>query len=408
MTTSSSGLPSTGLPSTGLPPSAGADLLPRFLTLLCYGAMMCLAIGINLVPVLLTQFGRDLGGPTGLTQEQLGRLGASAFAGLVLGILITGPLADRWGGKPFTILGLGVVALSLVGLACSHTYLTAGIAVFMLGLGAGQIDMVLSPVVAALNPERRASAMNWLHSFYCVGAVVTVLAGTTALWLGVDWRIACLIQVPLPLLLIILFAPLRFPPMVSEGGRVPFRDLMRQRWFLFALVAIFLGGATELGMAQWLPAYAETALGYPAWIGGAGLLAFSLAMMVGRMVVGIVATRWNPFNLMAWSCASSVILFLAASFVPNPAIALTCCILAGFTGSCLWPTTLAVTADRYPDGGASMFGALAALGNAGGILMPWVVGWIADHHNLHWGLAVSALAPLAMLPLVLWLGASRR
>ena len=401
-------LPSPEPLSTALPTSEIAALRPRFLTVLCYGAMMCLAIGMNLVPVLLTQFGRDLGGPTGLTQEQLGRLGASAFAGLVIGILVTGPLADRWGGKLFTIAGLGVVAFSLVGLASSHTYVTAGIAVFMLGLGAGQIDMVLSPVVAALNPERRASAMNWLHSFYCVGAVVTVLAGTTALWLGVNWRTACLIQVPFPLLLIVLFAPLRFPPLVSEGGRVPFRDLLRQRWFIAALAAIFLGGATEIGMAQWLPAYAETALGYPAWVGGAGLLAFSLAMTVGRMVVGAVATRWNPFNLMAWSCASSVVFFLAASFVPHPATALACCIAAGFTGSCLWPTTLAVTADRYPNGGASMFGALAAVGNAGGILMPWIVGWIADHHNLHWGLAVSALAPLAMTPLVLWLGARRR
>jgi nitrate/nitrite transporter NarK len=62
---------------------------------------------------------------------------------------------------------------------------------------------------------------------------------------------------------------------------------------------------------------------------------------------------------------------------------------------------LAVTADRYPDGGATMFGALAAIGNMGGIFMPWVVGWVADQSNLHWGLAVSALAPALMLPLVL-------
>jgi hypothetical protein len=48
-----------------------------------------------------------------------------------------------------------------------------------------------------------------------------------------------------------------------------------------------------------------------------------------------------------------------------------------------------------------MFAALAALGNAGGILMPWVVGWIGDLASLRWGLAVSAIAPLLMLPLVL-------
>ena len=102
-------------------------------------------------------------------------------------------------------------------------------------------------------------------------------------------------------------------------------------------------------------------------------------------------------------CGLSVLLFLGGSFLPIPGLALTACVAVGLTGSCLWPTMLAVTADRYPEGGASMFGALAALGNAGGICMPWIVGWVADRHNLHWGLAISALAPALMLPLVLGL-----
>ena len=75
---------------------------------------------------------------------------------------------------------------------------------------------------------------------------------------------------------------------------------------------------------------------------------------------------------------------------------------AGFTGSSLWPTMLAVAVDRAPDGGATMFAALAAFGNAGGILMPWVIGVVGDAHDLRWGLATSAIAPLLMLPLV-WL-----
>ncbi|MBV9674507.1 MAG: MFS transporter, partial [Verrucomicrobia bacterium] len=53
--------------------------------------------------------------------------------------------------------------------------------------------------------------------------------------------------------------------------------------------------------------------------------------------------------------------------------------------------------------GASMFAALAAFGNAGGILMPWMVGWIADLKDLHWGLAFSALAPLLMMPVLAYL-----
>jgi fucose permease len=376
---------------------------PRVLTLLCYGAMMSLAIGVNLLPVFLTSLSRTFGGPEGLNQEELGRLGAIGFFGLVLGIVIAGPLADRWGAKGFAVGGNGIMALSLVGMSFAPDYRMLGITVFCLGFGAGILDMILSPVVAVLNPERRSAAMNWLHSFYCVGAVVTILASTIALQAGFGWRHACLLLLPLPFVLLIAFALLRFPDLVAaseQAGRIPLRRLLRESWFWAALAAIFLGGATELGMAQWLPAYAETSLGFPQWIGGISLLLFSLAMAAGRMFVGAIGERINPFVVMTWCCGSSVLLFLLGSFLPVPSWALAACIAVGFTGSALWPTLLAVAADRYPAGGATMFAALAALGNAGGILMPWVVGWLGDLANLHWGLAVSAFAPLLMMPLV--------
>lgn len=379
----------------------------RRLTWLCYGAMMTLAIGLNLLPVFLTALSAQYGGVTGLTAEQLGRLGAAAFSGLVIGIVATGPLADRWGAKPFAQMGNALTAICLVAAAFAPGYASLGAAMFGLGLGAGLLDMVLSPVVSALNPARRAAAMNWLHSFYCVGAAVTILTGTLALRAGFGWRGACLGLAPLPLALMAAFAPLRFPAMSTEGARTPLRALLRDHWFLGALAAIFLGGATELGMAQWLPAYAETTLGYPAWAGGIALLAFSVAMAVGRMTVGAADGRFDPHRVMMAGCASSVLLFLVASFAPWPFVALAACVMAGFAGSCLWPTMLAVAADRHPEGGATMFGALAAMGNAGGIVMPWVVGAIADRSDLRWGLAVSALAPALMLPLVLVLRRGR-
>ncbi|RYD67901.1 MAG: MFS transporter [Verrucomicrobiaceae bacterium] len=378
---------------------------PRLLTRLCYFAMMSLAIGLNLLPVFLTELSAEHGG---LSKEDLGQLGAVSFAGLVVGILATGPLADRWGAKPFAVLGSALMAVSLPASAFAQGYGSLCVSLFFLGLGAGVLDMILSPVVAALNPERRAVAMNLLHSFYCVGAVVTILAGTLVLKAGHGWKVACLSLVPMPLVLVVALLTQQFPAMAThEDGHTPVRKLMRERWFIAALAAIFLGGATELGMAQWLPAYAETSLGYPAWGAGISLLLFSVAMAAGRMIIGALP-RLDPFVIMIWSCGLTVVVFLAGSFLPHPALALTACILAGFTGSCLWPTTLAVTADHYPGGGASMFGLLAALGNAGGIFMPWVVGGIADRSNLHWGLAVSAIAPAVMLPLVIWMRATKR
>lgn len=382
-------------------------LRPRLLTMLCYGAMMSLAIGVNLLPIFLVTIQHSFPGAdgSGLSQEQLGRIGAVTFMGLVGGILVTGPLADRFGAKAFALLGNALLAAGLIVTAWSPVYAVLLGANFLLGLGAGILDMVLSPVVSALNPDTRTSSMNWLHSFYCVGATVTVVAGTAALQSGISWRHASLLLIVLPLFLIVALAVMRFPALTVEGGeRTPLSNLLRDMWFVGALTAIFLGGATELGMAQWLPAYAEISLNYPQWLGGTALFAFSVCMAIGRMGIGALSAKVEPCTIMAWGCGLSVFLFLSGSFCPVKPLALAACVLAGLTGSCLWPTMLAITADRYPNGGATMFGALAAFGNAGGIFMPWAVGVIADASNLHYGLAVSALAPFFMLPLVLRLG----
>jgi fucose permease len=179
--------------------------------------------------------------------------------------------------------------------------------------------------------------------------------------------------------------------------------LLKDKVFLVSLAAIFLAGATELGMAQWLPAYTETALGYPKWMGGIALVAFSAAMALGRIAAGILGSRFSATSLMITGCCASFVLFLIACFSPWPAVALAGCVLAGFAGSSLWPSMLAATADRFPHGGATMFGLLAAFGNAGGIFMPWGVGAVADHSSMRLGLSSAAICPLLMAACLWWM-----
>ena len=84
-------------------------------------------------------------------------------------------------------------------------------------------------------------------------------------------------------------------------------------------------------------------------------------------------------------------------------MALAACMAVGITGSTLWPSMLGVAADRYPRGGASMFGMLAALGNFGCVFMPWMIGVAADWTSMRWGLSTATLCPLLMAFLLVWL-----
>ena len=182
-----------------------------------YAGMLSLAIAVNLLPVFLITFSHEFGGDQGLTNEQLGRLAAITFVGLVGGILIAGPLADRWGAKPFALAGNGLVAVGLLGLGLARDYPAVCRAMFVMGTGAGILDMVLSPIVCALQPDRRTAAMNWLHSFYCTGAAVTVLLGSLSLKWGLGWRTLSLGLAIVPALVLAAFAFMAVPSLVRAG-----------------------------------------------------------------------------------------------------------------------------------------------------------------------------------------------
>jgi fucose permease len=205
------------------------------------------------------------------------------------------------------------------------------------------------------------------------------------------------------------FIKVDLPPLIPDkaGERTALGDLCRNPSFVAVNVAIFLGGALELGLAQWLPAYAEMSLGFSKWTGNISLLAFSAAMALGRIFVGLIGRRVDSIRLMLGCCWTSVVLFLLACFAPWPAVALAASIAVGLVGSCLWPTTLGVAADRFPQGGATMFGLLAAFGNLGGILMPWLVGVTSDWSSLRVGLATSTACPLLMAFVLLWMQRQR-
>lgn len=370
---------------------------------------MCLAIASNLPPVFLTTFGEVLGGPQGLSEEQLGRIPGLIFGGFVAGLILTSPVADRCGAKWFAVGGLAMLCAGLVLLATARTYAALQFAVFTLGSSAGILEVVMSPVAAALQPHRRTSALNLLHSFYSIGAVGCVLVGSAALRFGVSWRIVSLALIAAPACVLLGFLRVGTLPLVHEDAAAePARLLLRRPFFLAAVMLIGLGGATEIGMAQWLPAYAERGLGYSKAAGGLALAAFSVAMMVGRIAIGVLAARVSPALLMMAGSAASIALILAGCFLPYPPMALLACISLGLTVCCFWPTTLAMASDRFPRGGAFMFGVLAAGGNTGCMIMPWVVGAVAERTSLSWGLASMTVCPLIMVAVLSAIGVRHR
>jgi fucose permease len=271
-------------------------------------------------------------------------------------------------------------------------------------MGAGILEMLLSPLVNAVPSERKEADMSMLHAYYAIGWM-GVLVGTTVglLLLGESrWRWIVLAWVIFPLLTALGFAIARVPELVHESKRTKLRDLIRKPAYVACVLAIGLAGATELAMAQWASAFAEQALRFPKLVGdmiGVGLFAAGLG--AGRIWHGTSGSNVPIRKVMMIGCTAAIILYVVTALSPLPWLSLVACALTGFATSLLWPGMLSISAGRFPLAGASMFAAMSAAGDFGGAVVPWGVGVIADQSSLRMGLLAATVCPLLMLILLL-------
>jgi fucose permease len=162
-----------------------------------------------------------------------------------------------------------------------------------------------------------------------------------------------------------------------------------------------------MSVVQWLPAYAERVLGFTKSMSGHGLAGFFIGMALGRILAASIGHRFTPLQLLSFGALCCLALLLIGVIAPNPWLALAACTGLGFSVSWLWPTTLAMTADRSPHGGATLFALLGVFGNAGCFVMPWIVGVVADQTSLRYGMMAILACPIGMISLLFWIALRR-
>ena len=277
-----------------------------------------------------------------------------------------------------TVLGLGVYALwPMLAPQSAYAGLLVGTVIF--SASGGLVEVLISPVIAAMPADDPDREMSKLHSVYAWGVVAVIVLGTLFLLLvgAKQWPWMVLGFALIPLCAALLFAGSEIPPM-STPERVSgaFRFLHRRGLWL-CVAGIFLGGAAECVMAQWSSSYLERALMIPkVWGDIFGVALFSLMLGLGRTLyakMGREVTR-----VLIWGSAGAALCYLAAALSGVAVIGLLACALTGLCVSMLWPGSLIVASERYPSGGVFLFAVMAAGGDLGASVGPQAVGLVTD------------------------------
>ena len=297
--------------------------------------------------------------------------------------------------------------ISLPALAqIEHHYLGLCLATVIYSIGAGLIEVVINPIMTAIPDDEGGGSLILLHSFYCWGQLAVVLITTVAIALFGEssWYIVAPCWGLLPLINAFFFVKTPIIEPIGESrqtdGKGDDGDTLFSRRFVLILVLMVCAGASEQPMAQWSSIFAQEALGVSKFIGDLlGPSLFALFMGIGRTIHGMYGKKLN-FNLHVYiNSLLCVLCYMAASLLKNPYAALMGCALCGYAISVMWPGIVSLAAEKFPNGGGAMYGAIAMAGDIGCSAAPYITGIVASmevwgNNGLKAGMFVSIVYPI--------------
>lgn len=366
------------------------------------------AIVNNFAPLLFLTFQKTYG----ISLDKITLLVTMNFAVQLLVDFLAAGFVDRIGYRRAIVLAHllcagGVAGLGILPELTADPYLGFLGAVLLYAAGGGLIEVMISPIVEACPTERKEAAMSLLHSFYCWGHVLVVVASTVFFRVaGIgNWRILAFIWALVPFFNCFYFARVPIRSMTGEGRGMSMRQLAGSGVFWLFVLLMVCSGASEQAMSQWASAFAESALQVGKTMGDLlGPCLFALLMGTSRAVYARFSRHMPLIPFMAGSGFLCIAGYLLAVWSKAPVMALMGCGLCGLSVGILWPGTFSLSCARIPRGGTAMAALLALGGDVGCSLGPTVVGLVS---NTAGGSIRSGLLAAVVFPVLLLLCLSR-
>ncbi len=375
--------------------------------LACYLGFITQAICANFAPLLYLTFHNIYM----INFDQLALVSTCFFFTQLVVDFVCTMLVDRIGYRKCIIAAEAASGVGLAGLAVLPDLMSspfAGILVCVIvyGTGSGLIEVLGSPIVEACPFENKAGTMSLLHSFYCWGSVGVILGSTVFFTVfGIEnWRILAVLWAAIPILNICNFAVCPIEKLVDKGESMTMGELFKTKTFWLFLVLMVCAGSSELAMAQWASAFAESALHVSKTYGDlAGPLFFAFLMGISRTLYAKFGEKVDLTGAMASSGILCLLCYLLAGLANIPPLGLIGCALCGFFVGIFWPGSISISSKVLPRGGTALFALLALAGDLGGALGPSLVGSISQRagENLQAGILAGIGFPAILVLCVL-------
>jgi MFS family permease len=333
-----------------------------------------------------------------LTDGQVGAALLSYAVGAIIGAGAARIVLGR-GSRAWVRAGTVAICTAVVGPGLAPNLVALLASFLLLGACAGFIDVLENAQAAELEREARRPLINGFHAFWSLGAIVGSVAAGIAAYAAVS---------PMPQFigagLVAAGASawfLRRLPDTSSGGAQVAPAGSGRLWLGGAVAAVamiaFCGILVEGGAGDWSALYLRDVSHASAGLAAAGFAGLALTSTVVRFRADRLTARTSPAvvaRLGAFVAACGLMLAIAVPSVPGAVAGFA---LAGVGVAVLVPLAFSAAANLGRSGTA--LSVVLAVGYAGSIAGPALIGTTADHLGLRSAMGIPLVAAVAIVTL---------
>lgn len=329
---------------------------------------------------------------------------AYSMTGTLLSLMNIGNLVAGFASAVLpSKIGTRMTVLTLTsGYALGYLFMASGnylwlvmLAFLLLGLAKGNAINNCTVLVGNHAPDR-TKGMNVMHASYACGALLGPILITATLLIG---RFAPMYALAAGgVLLWLVFLAVRFPgksKQTSDGKkeRTDWGFLKEKKfWLLTAL--IFCQNAAETSVTGWMVTYYK----------GNGILSGTLAnytmtimwgaTLIARLLIAFVFPIKDRFKALAVMGGGCIVLYAALIFSNTGWLAILMLFAFSFAMAGVNPTGVAGAGKML---NAASMGIMLPTAGLGAILMPWIIGLVAEGVSLQAGMACNIIPCVGIL-----------
>ncbi len=344
--------------------------------------MMANVLG-SLLPCIVEEYG--------LTLTFQGTILSANQVGNLLALWLSGYLPFAIGRKKSTVLlGSGIV-IGFIGSVLIGNPIVLLVCFVIIGLGRGTMSNITNVIVGE-TAGNKVAGLNLLHGSFAIGAFISPFL--VVLFGSQRWRTPALIIALAMAVALVLLAKSNLSNTKSVKAS---QDSAFPKAFSFWLntFILFCYLCAETTFMGWLVTYFINQGIFPSAFANAMSALLWLMILVSRLLTVVVSEKVKKERIILFLGVCMTLFTVALVNTTNSVIATVCVLCIGLSMGGIYPTTLATMEKKFSQSTAAI-GICIGVATLGAVIMPNVVGYLAENVSMNFALR-SILVPLVIM-----------